>query len=63
MRLTRRSVVPLAARARNELGQPSYFYSYMSQPKGQLKTFAKWAGVDSDISYYLNSHHIDIFEW
>ena len=36
-------------RARKELGQPSYFYSYMSQPKGQLKTFAKWAGVDSDI--------------
>ncbi|KAG9240883.1 hypothetical protein BJ878DRAFT_523599 [Calycina marina] len=32
----------------------------MSQPKSQLETFKAWAGVDSDISYYLNSHHIDI---
>jgi D-galacturonate reductase len=34
----------------------------MSQPKSQLETFKAWAGVDSDISYYLNSHHIDICE-
>lgn len=34
----------------------------MSQPKSQLETFKAWAGVDSDISYYLNSHHIDINE-
>lgn len=26
----------------------------------QLETFAAWAGRDSDISYYLNSHHVDI---
>lgn len=32
----------------------------MSQPKSQLETFKSWAGIDSDISYYLNSHHIDI---
>ncbi|KAG9241096.1 hypothetical protein BJ878DRAFT_536729 [Calycina marina] len=32
------------------LGDFNYFYSYMSQPKS----------VNSDISYYLNSHHIDI---
>lgn len=32
----------------------------MSQPKSQLETFKAWAGVDSDISYYLNSHHVDI---
>lgn len=32
----------------------------MSQPKSQLETFKAWAGKDSDISYYLNSHHIDI---
>jgi D-galacturonate reductase len=32
----------------------------MSQPKSQLETFKSWAGKESDISYYLNSHHIDI---
>lgn len=32
----------------------------MSQPKSQLETFKAWAGKDSDISYYLNSHHVDI---
>ncbi|KAI1260482.1 hypothetical protein F5Y18DRAFT_254591 [Xylariaceae sp. FL1019] len=42
------------------LGDFNYFYSYMSQPKSQLETFKAWAGIDSDISYYLNSHHIDI---
>ncbi|KAL2015825.1 hypothetical protein VTK56DRAFT_4715 [Thermocarpiscus australiensis] len=47
------------ARAR-KLGDFNYFYSYMSQPKSQLETFKAWAGVDSDISYYLNSHHVDI---
>ena len=31
----------------------------MSQPKLQLSTFKAWAGLSSDISYYLNSHHID----
>ncbi|OAA68731.1 rossmann fold protein [Niveomyces insectorum RCEF 264] len=46
-------------RARS-LGDFNYFYSYMSQPKAQLETFKAWAGVASDISYYLNSHHIDI---
>ncbi|KAJ6152582.1 hypothetical protein N7497_006901 [Penicillium chrysogenum] len=44
------------------LGDFNYFYSYMSQPKSQLETFKAWAGRDSDISYYLNSHHIDICE-
>jgi D-galacturonate reductase len=34
----------------------------MSQPKSQLETFKAWAGKDSDISYYLNSHHVDINE-
>lgn len=42
------------------LGDFNYFYSYMSQPKFQLETFRAWAGVDSDISYYLNSHHVDV---
>lgn len=45
------------------LGNFSYFYSYMSQPKSQLDTFKDWAGKSSDISYYLNSHHIDFHEW
>lgn len=49
------------ARAKvKDLGNFNYYYSYMSQPKSQLETFKAWAGVDSDISYYLNSHHIDI---
>lgn len=45
------------------LGPFSYLYSYMSQPKHQLETFKQWAGKSSDISYYLNSHHIDFHEW
>lgn len=45
------------------LGDFSYIYSYMSQPKHQLETFQAWAGKSSDISYYLNSHHIDFHEW
>lgn len=45
------------------LGSFSYLYSYMSQPKHQLDTFRSWAGKSSDISYYLNSHHIDFHEW
>ncbi|KAH8927224.1 D-galacturonic acid reductase [Atractiella rhizophila] len=45
------------------LGEFNYFNSYMSQPKTQLETFKAWAGQDSDISYYLNSHHIDIHVW
>lgn len=49
------------AKAQN-LGDFNYFYSYMSQPKSQLETFKAWAGKDSDISYYLNSHHVDICE-
>jgi D-galacturonate reductase len=48
----------------NQLGkQFQYMYSYMSQPKHQLHTFRAWAGISSDISYYLNSHHIDWSEW
>jgi len=43
-------------------GNFSYFSSYMSQPKFQLFTFKSWAG-SSDISYYLNSHHIDFHFW
>lgn len=49
------------AKART-LGDFNYFYSYMSQPKSQLETFKAWAGRDSDISYYLNSHHVDVCE-
>lgn len=29
----------------------------------QLDTFAAWAGHSSDISFYLNSHHIDFHCW
>ena len=50
-------------RIQQHLGTFSYIYSYMSQPKYQLETFKAWAGKSSDISYYLNSHHIDFHEW
>ena len=56
---------PAYADARHKariLGSFNYFYSYMSQPKSQLETFKAWAGKDSDISYYLNSHHVDVCE-
>ena len=43
-----------------KLGDFNYFYGYMSQPQYQLETFKSWAGKESDISYYLNSHHVDI---
>ncbi len=45
------------------LGDFSFFQSYMSQPKSQLDTFRAWAGKSSDISYYLNAHHIDFNLW
>ncbi len=45
------------------LGDFSFFQSYMSQPKSQLDTFRSWAGRSSDISYYLNAHHIDFNAW
>ncbi|KJE93733.1 NAD binding Rossmann fold oxidoreductase [Capsaspora owczarzaki ATCC 30864] len=44
-------------------GDFGLYQSYMSQPKFQLETFRSWAGAGSDISYYLNSHHIDIHCW
>ncbi len=57
---------PIYADAVDEIrtfGDFSYFNAYMSQPKSQLKTFKAWAGISSDISYYLNSHHIDLLSW
>lgn len=45
------------------LGNFGYFTSFMSQPKMQLETFRDWAGISSDISYYLNSHHVDFHVW
>jgi len=57
---------PVYEDARNRirsLGDFSFFTSYMSQPKKQLETFKNWAGKSSDISYYLNSHHIDFHSW
>ena len=45
------------------LGDFSFFNSYMSQPKAQLDTFRAWAGKSSDISYYLNAHHVDFHAW
>lgn len=57
---------PIYSDAREKLrnlGDFSYFTSYMSQPKSQLDSFRAWAGKSSDISYYLNAHHIDFHCW
>ncbi|MFP6666353.1 MAG: Gfo/Idh/MocA family oxidoreductase [Pirellulales bacterium] len=57
---------PIYADARDRirsLGEFSFFSSYMSQPKSQLDTFRAWAGKSSDISYYLNAHHVDFNVW
>jgi len=57
---------PIYADARDRirtLGDFSFFQSYMSQPKSQLDTFRSWAGNSSDISYYLNAHHVDFNFW
>ena len=45
------------------LGDFSFFNAMMTQRAVQLDTFAGWAGKSSDISYYLNSHHIDVLCW
>lgn len=44
-------------------GHLTYFYAYMSQPKAQLHAFKAWAGREADISFYLNSHHLDFLLW
>ncbi|MBB6428208.1 Gfo/Idh/MocA family oxidoreductase [Algisphaera agarilytica] len=57
---------PIYADARDkirDLGDFSFYNAYMSQPKSQLETFRAWAGKSSDISYYLNAHHIDFHNW
>lgn len=57
---------PMYVDARDRIradGSMSFMTSYMSQPKRQLETFKAWAGIRSDISYYLNSHHVDFAEW
>jgi D-galacturonate reductase len=57
---------PMYADARERirsLGDFGFFQSFMSQPKFQLQTFSQWAGTASDISYYLNSHHVDFHCW
>lgn len=57
---------PIYADARDrirQLGHFGHFAAYMSQPKSQLETFRAWAGKSSDISYYLNAHHVDFVHW
>mgnify|MGYP006100887173 FL=1 len=50
-------------RNNDKMGSFQHMNAYMSQPKHQLETFKAWAGKSSDISYYLNSHHVDFAEW
>jgi D-galacturonate reductase len=57
---------PVYADARERaraMGALSLFSSYMSQPRSQLDTFRAWAGLSSDISHYLNAHHVDVHAW
>jgi len=57
---------PCMSEARMKMGNCgdfSFYSSFMSQNKVQIETFKKWAGRSSDISYYLNSHFIDIHTW
>ena len=62
-------ILPFFSRARHQTPRapppppPPRRSAYMSQPKLQLDTFSAWAGKSSDISYYLNSHHVDYCEW
>ena len=46
-----------------KLGPFSFYSALMTQRRAQLDTFRSWAGLSSDISYYLNSHHIDVLAW
>lgn len=57
---------PIYSDARGKIrtyGDMGFFQAFMSQPKTQLETFSKWLGKGSDISYYLNSHHVDFLCW
>jgi D-galacturonate reductase len=57
---------PIYSDARGRIrsyGDMGFFSAFMSQPKTQLETFSKWAGNGSDISFYLNSHHVDFLCW
>jgi D-galacturonate reductase len=42
--------------------QTAPFIRFLTASRSQLETFKAWAGKDSDISYYLNSHHVDVNE-
>lgn len=57
---------PIYTDARDRIrgfGNFSYYNATMTQHRTQLDTFSRWAGKSSDISYYLNSHHMDIHSW
>ncbi|KAF4660868.1 hypothetical protein FOL47_006917 [Perkinsus chesapeaki] len=60
---------PVYADAREKIryienfGAFQHWDSVMTQPRDQLHTFKAWAGRSSDISYYLNSHHVDYHCW
>ena len=42
---------------------PSPRRNIESHENNAQKTTQAWAGKSSDISYYLNSHHVDFHEW
>lgn len=47
----------------DNLGDFSYFSAYMSQPDCQAKHYHSINGQATDVSLYLNSHHIDYHTW
>lgn len=48
---------------KNGILPATHVIAWMTQPIHQLGTFKMWAGKYSDISYYLNSHHVDYWCW
>jgi D-galacturonate reductase len=46
-----------------ELGEFSYFSSYMSQPACQARHYQSRGASSTDVSFYLNSHHVDFHAW
>lgn len=47
----------------DELGDFSFFSAYMSQPDCQAKHYHRVNSKATDVSLYLNSHHIDYHCW
>lgn len=45
------------------LGELSYFSAYMSQPACQARHYCSNGRTSTDVSFYLNAHHVDLHAW